>query len=94
MTTSNNATIISNGNPNKTTPQDKPSLTMGNNNTTAIVNSVSTPPPPLLHQHLQIRLDSGKLLYLGINSKSANKADDTNTKSAVAHHSSNDDNSL
>ena len=30
------------------------------------------------------------MLYLGVNSKSANKADDTNTK-AVAHHSSSDD---
>ena len=55
MTTSNNATITYNGNPNKITPQDKPSLTVGNNNTTAIVNSVSTPPFLLiLHQHLQI----------------------------------------
>jgi hypothetical protein len=93
MTTTNNATILSNGNPNKITPQDKPSLTMGKNNTTAIVNSVSVPPhsPPHTASTPTNTLDSGKLLYLGISSKSANKADDTNTKSAIAHHSSNDD---
>jgi hypothetical protein len=93
MTTSNNATTISNGNPNKATPQYKPSLTMGNNNTAAIVNSVSTLPPPVPTP--ANTLDSGKLLYLGINSKSANK--DDNTKSAIVHHSSsssNDDNSF
>jgi hypothetical protein len=90
MTTSNNATIISNGNPNKITPQGKPSLTMSNNNTNAIVNSVSTPATVSTPTNT---LNSGKLLYLGINSKSANKVDD-NTKSAVAHHSSNDDNSF
>jgi hypothetical protein len=89
MTTSNNATIISNGNPNKIIPQGKPSLTMSNNNTNAIVNSVSTPAPPTASTPTNTP-DSGKLLYLGINSKSANKADDTNTK-AVAHHSSSDD---
>ncbi len=100
MTTSNNATTISNGNPNKATPQYKPSLTMGNNNTAAIVNSVSTLPPPVPTP--ANTLDSGKLLYLGINSKSANKDDNTkssnkddNTKSAIVHHSSsNDDNSF
>ncbi len=92
MTTRNNATIPYNGNPNKITPQDKPSLTVGNNNTTAIVNSVSTPPfPPHTASTPTNTLDSGKLLYLGISSKSANKADDTSTKSAIAHHSSNDD---
>ena len=90
VTTSNNATIIGNGNPNKITPQGKPSLTMGNNNTNAIVNSVSTPATVSTPTNT---LNSGKLLYLGINSKSANKVDD-NTKSAVAHHSSNDDNSF
>jgi hypothetical protein len=90
VTTSNNATIISNGNPNKITPQGKPSLTMSNNNTNAIVNSVSTPATVSTPTNT---LNSGKLLYLGINSKSANKVDD-NTKSAVAHHSSNDDNSF
>jgi hypothetical protein len=89
MTTSNNATIIGNSNPNKITPQGKPSLTMGNNNTNAIVNSVSTPAPSTASTPTKTP-DSGKLLYLGINSKSANKADDTNTK-AVAHHSSSDD---
>jgi hypothetical protein len=95
VTTSNNATIISNGNPNKITPQGKPSLTMGNNNTNAIVNSVSTPAPLPSHTASTPTNtpNSGKLLYLGINSKSANKADDTNTKSTVAHHSSNDDSS-
>ena len=92
VTTRNNATITYNGNPNKITPQDKPSLTVGNNNTTAIVNSVSTPPfPPHTASTPTNTLDSGKLLYLGISSKSANKADDTSTKSAIAHHSSNDD---
>jgi hypothetical protein len=95
VTTSNNATIIGNGNPNKITPQGKPSLTMGNNNTNAIVNSVSTPAPlpPHTASTPTNTPNSGKLLYLGINSKSANKADDTNTKSTVAHHSSNDDSS-
>ena len=92
LTTSNNATIIGNGNPNKITPQGKPSLTMSNNNTNAIVNSVSTPATPSASTPTNTP-DSGKLLYLGINSKSANKADDTNTKSTVAHHSSNDDSS-
>jgi hypothetical protein len=92
VTTRNNATITYNGNPNKITPQDKPSLTVGNNNTTAIVNSVSPPPfPPHAASTPTNTLDSGKLLYLGISSKSANKADDTSTKSAIAHHSSNDD---
>jgi hypothetical protein len=89
MTTSNNATTISNGNPNKITPQGKPSLTMSNNNTNAIVNSVSTPATHTASTPTNTP-DSGKLLYLGINSKSANKADDTNTK-AVAHHSNSDD---
>jgi hypothetical protein len=92
MTTSNNATTISNGNPNKITPQDKPSLSVVNNNTTPVGNSVSTPPAPPVSTPTNT-LNSGKLLYLGINSKSANKVDD-NTKSAVAHHSSNDDNSF
>ena len=94
MTTSNNATIINNGNPNKITPQYKPSLTMGNNNTIPIVNSVSAhlPPPASTPTYTP---GSGELLYLGINSKSANK--DDNTKSAIVHHSSgnnNDDNSF
>jgi hypothetical protein len=92
MTTSNNATIIGNSNPNKITPQGKPSLTMGNNNTNAIVNSVSAHVPPPASTPTNTP-GSGELLYLGINSKSANKADDTNTKSTVAHHSSNDDSS-
>jgi hypothetical protein len=94
MTTSNNATIISNGNPNKITSQDKPSLTVGSNNTTPIVNSVSAPPhPPHTAPTPTNTQGSGELLYLGISSKSANKGD--NTKSAVSHHSSsNDDNSF
>jgi hypothetical protein len=94
MTTSNNATIISNGNPNKITSQDKPSLTVGSNNTTPIVNSVSAPPhPPHIAPTPTNTQGSGELLYLGISSKSANKGD--NTKSAVSHHSSsNDDNSF
>jgi hypothetical protein len=95
MTTSNNATTISNGNPNKITPQDKPSLSVVNNNTTPVGNSVSTPPlPPHTASTPTKTPGSDGLLYLGINSKSANKVDD-NTKSAVAHHSSsNDDNSF
>ena len=71
MTTSNNATIISNGNPTKITPQDKPSLTIGNNNTTAIVNSVSTPPLPPPVSTPTNTPGSGELLYLGINTESA-----------------------
>jgi hypothetical protein len=94
MTTSNNATIISNGNPNKIASQAKPSLTVGSNNTTPIVNSVSAPPhPPHTAPTSTNTPGSGELLYLGISSKSANKGD--NTKSAASHHSSsNDDNSF
>jgi hypothetical protein len=91
MTTRNNATMISNGNPNKIIPQDKPSLTVGNNNTTPVGNTVSTSPlPPHTASTPTKTPNSDKLLYLGVSSKSANKVDDTNTKSAVAHHSSND----
>jgi len=90
MTTSNNATIINNGNPNKITPQGKPLLSVGNNNT-PLGNSVSTPAPSTASTPTKTP-GSGELLYLGINSKSANKADDTNTKSTVAHHSSSNDN--
>jgi hypothetical protein len=53
------------------------------NNTTTITNSVNKAPVSIPTN----TPDSSKLLYLGINSKSANKADDTNTKT-VAHHSS------
>ena len=93
MTTSNNATIISNDNPNKIASQAKPSLTVGSNNTTPIVNSVSAPPhPPHTAPTSTNTPGSGELLYLGISSKSVNKGD--NTKSAASHHSSNDDNSF
>jgi hypothetical protein len=90
-TNSNNNTITttSNGDSNKITAQDnKPSLTMGNNNNTTMVNGVSTAPVSTPTN----TPGSGKLLYLGINSKSANKADDTNTKAAAHHSSSSDDN--
>ena len=53
------------------------------NNTTTITNSVNKAPVSIPTN----TPDSSKLLYLGVNSKSANKADDTNTKT-VAHHSS------
>ena len=53
------------------------------NNTTTITNSVNKAPVSIPTN----TPDSSKLLYLGINSKSANKADDTNTET-VAHHSS------
>ena len=53
------------------------------NNTTTITNSVNKAPVSIPTN----TPDSSKLLYLGINSKSANKANDTNTET-VAHHSS------
>ena len=53
------------------------------NNTTTITNSVNKAPVSIPTN----TPDSSKLLYLGINSKSANKADDANTKT-VAHPTS------
>ncbi|HET7345208.1 MAG TPA: hypothetical protein VFJ05_04995 [Nitrososphaeraceae archaeon] len=90
----NMMTTTSKGNFNKIIAQDKPSLMMSNknnNNTTVIGNSVSTHPPPPVSTPINTP-GSGELLYLGINTKSVNKGD--NTKSAVPHQDSSNDNSF
>jgi hypothetical protein len=97
MTTASNnaATTTSRSNFNKIIAQDKPSLIMSNknnNNTTAIENSVSTPALPPPASTPKNTPASGELLYLGINSKSASKGD--NTKSGVPHQDSSNDNSF
>jgi len=97
MTTTNNniGATTSKGNFNKIIAQDKPSLMMSNNNnnnTTAIGNSVSTYPRPSPVSTPTNTPGSGELLYLGINTKSANKGD--NTKSAVPRQDSSNDNSF
>jgi hypothetical protein len=97
MTTASNnaATTTSRGNFNKIIAQDKPSLIMSNrnnNNTTAIGNSVSTPALPPPASTPTNTPGSGELLYLGINTKSASKGD--NTESGVPHQDSSNDNSF